>query len=204
MGTRRYDCATCGSVYLADSASTTLTCTYCASSVQNPASFQIEALNMQPLAPYPMQTYVPQSHRGAPVGPSVRKVTVKRRGRLVTFLRAVGIFYAATIVIAIVVATVLIVGNYLYKNIGYFPNGGVTVPFSSEEVKGQPYRIVVDAMKDRGFKDVRAEAVPDLVIGFLDSEGDVKEVSIGGVREYQSGQRFDSEEIVRVYYHSFD
>jgi hypothetical protein len=51
------------------------------------------------------------------------------------------------------------------------------------------YKIAVDAIKEKGFMNVKTEVLKDLVTGWLTKEGEAESVSVDGRSDYRSSYR---------------
>ena len=79
----------------------------------------------------------------------------------------------------------------------------LSIPESSRYYKGLHYSQAVQELQDAGFQNIRTQKIDDLIIGFLDKEGDVERVSINGDTDFQEGDIFPKDAVVVVTYHVF-
>lgn len=79
--------------------------------------------------------------------------------------------------------------------------GKVKIPDADYEYKN--YSDIVQLFTKAGFTNVTSEKVPDLITGWLNSDGEVIEVSIDGSTTYSKGDYCDPEVVVIVRYHGF-
>lgn len=86
---------------------------------------------------------------------------------------------------------------------GDVPDGQVRVPGSSDSFDGEQAEEVVAQFEEAGFEDVQAEGLGDLITGWLNEPGEVKEVEIDGESSFSSSATFSTGVKIVVYYHSF-
>lgn len=79
----------------------------------------------------------------------------------------------------------------------------VSTPVSSREAKGRNYEDIVTKFETAGFRNVYAEPMGDLIIGFLNKSGEVDEVTVGGKSDFKKDSRYAPDTYVIVKYHSF-
>jgi hypothetical protein len=77
------------------------------------------------------------------------------------------------------------------------------MPASSKDFEGEQFRDVVDLLEDAGFTNVETNALGDLVTGWLNGEGEVEEVEIGGVASFEKGETLKRDAQILLSYHSF-
>lgn len=77
------------------------------------------------------------------------------------------------------------------------------IPFSSYECYGKHYEEIVAAFEGAGFTNVKTEADPDLVLGFLAQDGDVESVSVNGTTSFTKGAYLPKDSAIVVRYHTF-
>lgn len=76
-------------------------------------------------------------------------------------------------------------------------------PLSSADCMYKNYLEIVPQFEQAGFTDVRTEAVPDMLNGWLVEVGDVKEVWIGEETSFQKNEIFEKIAPVIVRYHTY-
>lgn len=79
----------------------------------------------------------------------------------------------------------------------------VPVPADSQDFEGDQYEDVLEELQAAGFTAVTVELVPDLITGWLVSDGEVEDVEIDGSTEYAEGDEFAPDAEVVVSYHTF-
>lgn len=79
----------------------------------------------------------------------------------------------------------------------------VATPLSSADCVYENYLTIVPQFEQAGFTDVRTEAVPDLLNGWLTGDGDVKEVLIGDESGFAQYEIFEKNTPVIIRYHTF-
>ena len=91
---------------------------------------------------------------------------------------------------------------FITPEVTYHTLVSLNPPLSSEDVKGMDYRDVVSAFESAGYLNVVAEPRKDVVIGFLNKEGEVSEVSIGDTKSFTLEDAFKPDLTVTIIYHS--
>ena len=81
--------------------------------------------------------------------------------------------------------------------------GEAKTPEPSGVLHGRWYEDVVTLFEERGFSNVEARGMEDLVLGILEKEGTVEEVSVGGDTQYEEGTWVPSATKVVIRYHSY-
>ncbi len=79
----------------------------------------------------------------------------------------------------------------------------IAMPASSDELEGQHYRDVVEALQNVGFDNVEARRMDDLITGWVNKEGTVDSISVNGKMSFDDGQLFPENAEIVVKYHSF-
>lgn len=74
---------------------------------------------------------------------------------------------------------------------------------SSKEVKGKNYSEIVDHFKQQGFTDIKTEKIEDLVTGWLTKDGEVENVTINGLSDFEKESIFEPDAKIVVFYHTF-
>ena len=69
---------------------------------------------------------------------------------------------------------------------------------------GKNYADVAKLFMEQGFTDVKVQGMGDLIIALLYSDGEVAEVSLGGLTDYGTEDMYDSATEVIIRYHSHD
>jgi len=83
-------------------------------------------------------------------------------------------------------------------------NESIQIATSEKDLKNENYKIVTKKLEDMGFKNIKTEKVKDLKIGILNSEGEVKEVTINGENDFKKDDEFDKNSKIKIYYHVFN
>ena len=78
----------------------------------------------------------------------------------------------------------------------------VKLTVAPKDLKGENYEEVLSLLQEMGFTNVSAVALEDLSNEIIHKNGDVSEVSIGGVTKFSVGEIFDKSADVIVSYHS--
>lgn len=79
----------------------------------------------------------------------------------------------------------------------------ISPPISSSELEGKDYKDIVTRFESAGFTNVKTEAITDLVLGWLTSDGEVEDVLIAGDSDFTKDDKFDPGTPVIVRYHTF-
>ena len=79
----------------------------------------------------------------------------------------------------------------------------IKITATSKDFSGENYKDVVTTLEEMGFTNVKPVALGDLKKGWIHGEGEVKEISIGGVTKFAVGEVFDKNVEILVSYHSF-
>lgn len=87
--------------------------------------------------------------------------------------------------------------------INYHSIKEVNPPVSSKEAEGINYKKIVKKLEDAGFVNVKTKAHKDLIIGLLDSDGDVESISIEGDEDYSKSSSYRIDVKVVIKYHTF-
>lgn len=74
---------------------------------------------------------------------------------------------------------------------------------SSKEVEGKNYSEIVDHFKQQGFTDIKTEKIEDLVTGWLTKDGEVENVTINGLSDFEKESIFEPDAKIVVFYHTF-
>ena len=82
-------------------------------------------------------------------------------------------------------------------------DGMIGAPISARDAKGRNYEDIVTKFETAGFRNVYAEPMGDLIIGFLNKSGEVDEVTVGGKSDFKKDSRYAPDTYVIVKYHSF-
>ena len=78
----------------------------------------------------------------------------------------------------------------------------ISIPDSSENMKGKDFEIVRNQFRDAGFTNVTVEAkTGNLLNGVLQS-GKVFDISVNGVTDFAQGDEFADNAIIKIYYYS--
>ena len=82
-------------------------------------------------------------------------------------------------------------------------DGEVKIPVESSELEGRNYEEVVKIFEEKGFTNIKTEAMHDLILGWLTKDGEVEDVSIGGNVDYSSNKWVSADTEVVIRYHTF-
>ena len=112
---------------------------------------------------------------------------------------------ALTIAAGLLVLLMRILGSSLALEENARPDatGNLTMPQSSLQFQGEDYRSVISQLHDRGFTNVVAEPLDDLVLGWVDKPDEVDRVTVDADPDFTTSERFAPDVKIIVYYHSF-
>jgi hypothetical protein len=77
------------------------------------------------------------------------------------------------------------------------------MPESSSDFEGANYQDVMTKLQVVGFTSIETTAVPDLVVGWLHKDGDVKEVSVNGATDFGADDEFPTGARIVIRFHTF-
>lgn len=89
------------------------------------------------------------------------------------------------------------------ENRSHLENNEIQVGTSSKDFKKQNYEDVVTLLKSAGFENIELIENKDLVTGLLISDGNVKSISINGNTDFDAGDWFPADAMVRITYHTY-
>lgn len=107
--------------------------------------------------------------------------------------------------VLIIIASCLVVIGIVAAIIGssLANKGKIEIGYNSSDLKNSNYQEVVNNLKSKGFKNIKLEEKPDLIIGLLNSEGDVESISINGSDTFYSSSKFYPNDMITITYHTF-
>lgn len=79
----------------------------------------------------------------------------------------------------------------------------ISPPLSSSSIDDQHYKDLVIQFEEAGFTDVTTEPIPDLITGWITSDGEVEDISIGGSTDFAIDDDFAPTTPVIIRYHTF-
>ena len=81
--------------------------------------------------------------------------------------------------------------------------GMAQIPSTCSEMKGKKYEEIQESLENKGFKNIKSEAIEDLITGLITKDGEVEEVIIGGKTGYSASQWVPAKTEVIIRYHTF-
>ena len=108
------------------------------------------------------------------------------------------VFASVVVVITIVVTSAVLAVQHEHAT-----DGKITVNYSSSDLVGQNYEVVVEKLENSGFTNIDTKADPDLITGWIHHDGEVEEVDINGDTTFDSWSRYLPDCLVIVTYHTF-
>ena len=82
-------------------------------------------------------------------------------------------------------------------------DGEAKTPSASSVQKGRNYQDVYSQFEEKGFTNIRFEALDDLVTGWLTKDGEVESVSVDGDTGYSADRWYPADAEVIITYHTF-
>ena len=83
------------------------------------------------------------------------------------------------------------------------PENGIAVPGSAKDYKNTNYTDVKYVLEQAGFTNIIIEADPDLITGFVHDDGDIEDISINGISNFNKGDVFSPDARIRIQYHTY-
>ena len=90
-----------------------------------------------------------------------------------------------------------------YEEAGKPDEDEICIPFSSNDLEGENFELVISDLKNAGFSDITTKTQADLVIGIITKEGTVESVSINGDSAFDEDDIFPEDSKIVVIYHTF-
>lgn len=81
--------------------------------------------------------------------------------------------------------------------------GKLSTGFSSSELVGENYKEVVSKLEGIGFTNISTVSLEDLLIGWLNKDGEVEEVKIDGLTTFSSDTKFNADVEIIITFHTF-
>lgn len=81
--------------------------------------------------------------------------------------------------------------------------GEAKTPSGSSTQKGRDYQTVFNDFEKKGFKNIKAEKLEDLVTGWITKDGEVESVSVDGNKDYSPDVWYRNDIEVIITYHTF-
>lgn len=78
----------------------------------------------------------------------------------------------------------------------------IRIGVSQDDLKDEDYSKVKTRLENRGFTNIKTEAVEDLITGWLTSEGSVDKVSVDGDTVFSENSVYPSNVEIIIYYHA--
>jgi len=82
-------------------------------------------------------------------------------------------------------------------------DGNIRLPYVLSNFNEENYNDVISELEDAGFTNVKTIAKGDLILGWLNKEGEVASVTVGGTTEFDSSDRYPVDTEIIIEYHSF-
>ena len=82
------------------------------------------------------------------------------------------------------------------------PENQILVPNSSKNYLGLNYQTVVNELMDAGFTDIEVSALDDLGVNDTKKDGTLDRISINGVTSFKASTPFQTDDKIRITYHS--
>lgn len=82
-------------------------------------------------------------------------------------------------------------------------NGNITLPSVVTSFEDKNFEDVAKELEEAGFTNIKSVANGDLILGWLNDEGEVASVSVGGEKEFDTSNRYAPDTEIVIEYHSF-
>ena len=82
-------------------------------------------------------------------------------------------------------------------------DGEIKMSVSAADFKYKKYNDIITALEVAGFTNIETEAIYDLTVGFLYSDGEMDKVSINGKSDFTKGDVFPCDAKIVIAYHTF-
>lgn len=82
-------------------------------------------------------------------------------------------------------------------------DGKIHLPNVLSDFNDVNYQDIVSKLKDAGFTNIKTMANEDLVLGWLNKEGEVASVTVGGSKEFETSDRYPIDIEIIIEYHAF-
>ena len=76
------------------------------------------------------------------------------------------------------------------------------IPLSSKDAKKMNYEEVVAEFKNAGFTNIRVEAEYDIITGWINSDGEIKSITINGDSKFDSNDKYRPDVEIVIIYHA--
>lgn len=83
------------------------------------------------------------------------------------------------------------------------PDGKIQVGKKPSDFVHKDKDEVSKLLTEMGFENIKFSPIPDLILGWLTSDGEVDRVSINGKTDYSAKDSFDKNAEIIIYYHTF-
>ena len=77
----------------------------------------------------------------------------------------------------------------------------VETPISAKAAKGENYVEIVERFKEAGFGNIETEADYDVILGWINSSGDIEKITIDGYDNFSEGGMYSVDAIIHIIYH---
>lgn len=82
-------------------------------------------------------------------------------------------------------------------------DGNIRLPYVLSDFNDENYEDVLSKLEDAGFTNIKTIATEDLILGWLNKEGEVASVTVGGSKEFDTGERYPIDVEIIIEYHTF-
>ena len=76
------------------------------------------------------------------------------------------------------------------------------IPLSSKDAKKMNYEEVAAEFKNAGFTNIRVEAEYDIITGWINSDGEIKSITINGDSKFDSNDKYRPDVEIVIIYHA--
>lgn len=82
-------------------------------------------------------------------------------------------------------------------------DGNIRLPYVLSDYNDENYEDVINKLEDAGFTNIKAIASEDLILGWLNKEGEVASLTVGGLKEFETSDRYPIDIEIIIEYHTF-
>lgn len=77
----------------------------------------------------------------------------------------------------------------------------VKTPISAKDAKGEDYVQIAEQFKEAGFGNIELEADYDVILGWINSTGEIEKITIDGYDNFSEGSTYSADAIIYIIYH---
>lgn len=80
---------------------------------------------------------------------------------------------------------------------------GIKINSSSDDLVGENYQTVIAKLESNGFTNIKTVVLDDLILGWFTKDGEVEDVTVNGISDFEADKRFPIDAKIVVTYHTF-